>query len=243
VYRCLRRFDPFVTSPDYGQQHRESKELAMLDDLDPASRTTRISVPTVGSASGDGLDEVLRSEARIVEMRTSITARAHFHASSFWGNVRLSVGGLAAMLSAIAGASALSQLDGGAIIAGALALAVTTLTAVTTFLNPSERANAHLRAGNAYLALENRARLFYRLELFSGKPERELRDRLVSLVEELNELNTTSPQPGKRTFKKARRDGFLSRRQLTTAELIDDQLRSEATASPPASTVVAPTTS
>ena len=93
------------------------------------------------------LHEILLSEARIVESRTSITARAHFRASSFWSNIQLSVGGVAAVLSAIAGASALSQLDARNVIAGVLALAVTTLTAVATFLNPSERANAHLRAG------------------------------------------------------------------------------------------------
>jgi len=101
------------------------------------------------------LADVLTSEARVVEIRTAMTARSHFLAASFWGRVQLGVGGLAAVLSAIAGASALSSLEGRNIIAGTLALAVTTLTAVSTFLNPNDRANAHLRAGNAYLALED----------------------------------------------------------------------------------------
>src|SRR5262245_33777818 len=161
-----------------------------------------------------GLRDILRSEARIVESRTSITARAHFRASSFWSNIQLSVGGVAAVLSAIAGASALSQLDARNVIAGVLALAVTTLTAVATFLNPSERANAHLRAGNAYLALENRARLFYRVELLLAKPDNDLQRRITRLVDELNELNTTSPQPPTRIFKKVARSGFAFRRQL-----------------------------
>ena len=168
--------------------------------------------------------------------------RAHFRASNGWANVRLSVGGLAAVLAAIAGASALSRVDGGNIIAGVLALAVTTLTAVTTFLNPSERANAHLRAGNAYLGLENRARLFYRVELLSGKPESDLERRLTHLVDDLNELNKTSPQPGRRSFQRAKRDGFVSRRQLTTAELIDDELRATAPATVPQTGIATPAT-
>jgi hypothetical protein len=156
-----------------------------------------------------------------------MTARAHFAGSIFWGNVRLFVGGLAAVLSALAGASALSKLDGGAIVAGVLALAVTTLTAVTTFLNPSERANAHLRAGNAYLALENRARLFYRLELRSAKPTSDLERRLKTLVAEQNELNTTSPQPSDRMFRRAQRAGDRRLQHLTTAQQLDEKLQTE----------------
>jgi hypothetical protein len=205
----------------------------MLDDLDAVGHNGATPLPVTSASSALQLLDVLCSEAKLVETRTSITARAHFRASSGWGNLRLSVGGLAAMLSAIAGASALSQLHGGEIVAAALALAVTTLTAVTTFLNPGERANAHLRAGNAYLALENRARLFYRLGAFSATPARDLQHRLTRLVEELNELNAISPQPGRRTFKKAKRDGFVSRRQLTTAELIDAQLRPNPMSAPP----------
>src|SRR5262245_60790566 len=197
----------------------------MLDDLDSVGYASGMHGPVVQSTFTRELRDVLRSEAKLVEIRTSITARAHFRASNCWANVRLSVGGLAAVLSAIAGASALSRIDGGDIIAGALALAVTTLTAVTTFLNPSERANAHLRAGNAYLGLENRARLLYRIELLARKPEGDLERRLTRLVDDLNELNTTSPQPGRRSFNRAKRDGFVSRRQLTTAELIDNQLQ------------------
>ena len=169
----------------------------------------------------DQLYAVLRSEAEIVEMRTAITARAHFRSSTYWSNVHLAVGGLAAVLSAIAGASALSDLGGSNLVAGSLALAVTTLTAVATFLNPSERANAHLRAGNAYLALENRARLFYNVQLLAAKQETDRRRQLVRIVDELNELNTTSPQPSPRMFRKAlRRRGKLGS-QLTTAEILE----------------------
>jgi hypothetical protein len=112
---------------------------------------------------------------------------------------------------------------------------VTTLTAVTTFLNPSERANAHLRAGNAYLALENRARLFYRMKLLLRKQDNDLQRRLTRLVDELNARNTTSSQPPLRIFKRAARRGFAFRRQLTTAELVDAELRTKADAlEPPA---------
>src|SRR5690242_1654495 len=165
------------------------------------------------SEPADELRNDLLFEARLVEKRASITARNHFTASVFWNRVQLAVGGLAAVLSAIAGASALSSLPDGAIVAGALALAVTTLTSVATFLNPSERANAHLRAGNAYLALENDARLFYKLDLWSSKSERDLKRVLTRLVTEQNNLNTTSPQP----------PNHVKKRHGTVAERLADE--------------------
>jgi hypothetical protein len=176
------------------------------------------SATTEGSAE---LHAILRSEAKIVEMRTAISGRAHFGSSTYWANVHLAVGGLAAVLSAIAGASALSDVAGSYLVAGSLALTVTTLTAVATFLNPSKRANSHLRAGNAYLALENRARLFYKLHLLVAKPEDDQPRQLMRIVDELNELNTRSPQPSPRMFKKALRRRRNLRSQLTTAEVLE----------------------
>jgi hypothetical protein len=168
--------------------------------------------------SENSVDDVLASEAEFVEVRTAMTARTHFMAASFWGRAQLGLGSLAAVLSAIAGASALSDLSNSNVVAGVLALAVTTLTAVTTFLNPSERADGHTRAGNAYLALENRARLFHRLELRSGKAEKELGRQLIRLVGDLNDLNRSSPQAPNRMFRKASKAAKKVERQPTTVE-------------------------
>jgi hypothetical protein len=105
-------------------------------------------------------------------------------------------------------------LNEGTAIAGALALTVTTLTAVTTFLNPSERSNAHLRSGNEYLALQNRVRRFRRVEAAtSTQGLRPLVRQLARLSDGLDELNRTSPQVSRWLYERARRQTDEDRRR------------------------------
>ena len=163
------------------------------------------------------LDAVFH-ESRIIEQKCKRSAASHFKAAAFWSNIQLLFGGLAAILSAIAGASALAELDRRNIVAGSLALAVTTLTAVTTFLNPSEQANAHLRAGNAYLALQNRARMFRRVELPAHPKSHTLSRPLLRLAEQLNELNRTSPQVSRWLYERARKQTEEDRQKRPRAD-------------------------
>jgi hypothetical protein len=158
--------------------------------------------------------EALLEEARGLEHKCKRSAASQFKAAGFWGGVQVTLGGLAAVLSAVAGASAFSELNRGAVIAGSLALAVTTLTAVTTFLNPSERSNAHLRAGNAYLGLQNRARLFRRIEApFNPRDPKLLARHLSRLSDRLDELNRTSPQVSRWLYERARKQADEDRRR------------------------------
>jgi hypothetical protein len=156
----------------------------------------------------------LLDEARILELKNRRSGASHFKAAGFWSGVQGTLGGLAAVLSALAGASAFSDFNKGTVIAGALALTVTTLTAVTTFLNPSERANAHLRSGNAYLALQNRVRRFRRVEApLSTSDVRALARQFARLSDELDELNRTSPQVSRWLYERARRQTDEDRRR------------------------------
>jgi hypothetical protein len=158
--------------------------------------------------------QALLDEARILEVKSKRSGASHFKAAGFWSGVQGTLGGLAAVLSAIAGASAFSDLNEGTAIAGALALTVTTLTAVTTFLNPSERSNAHLRSGNEYLALQNRVRRFRRVEAAtSTQGLRPLVRQLARLSDGLDELNRTSPQVSRWLYERARRQTDEDRRR------------------------------
>ena len=60
------------------------------------------------------------------------------------------------MLAAIASALAHSQVSDTKIDVAIISVAVAALTALQTFLNPSEREQKHLVAGNNYASLENR---------------------------------------------------------------------------------------
>ncbi|MPZ20576.1 MAG: SLATT domain-containing protein [Luteitalea sp.] len=78
--------------------------------------------------------------------------------------------------------------------AGLLSGAAAALAALQTFLNPNERAAAHLNAGNKYEALNGRARIFWTVECWTDEPARVLTERLKDLALEKGRLNETCPQ-------------------------------------------------
>ena len=111
------------------------------------------------------------------------SSKGRFYAGQFWTNLHLWIGIPTAILAAIAGASALSQFDNNNVIAGILAIFVAALIAVTTFLNPNEKATIHHNAGNEYNNLRNRARIFCEVDINLAKD-------IVDLTEELKkEMN------------------------------------------------------
>jgi len=140
--------------------------------------------------------EALIREAKRIEEDSLYSAKGHFVAARFWSNFHLWIGTPTAIMAALAGASALSRFDNHNLIAGVLAIIVTALIALTTFLNPNEKANSHRQSGNKYNTLRNAARIFYEIEC-PGKPHDELLRRLTELAKQRDELNQNSPEiPG-----------------------------------------------
>ena len=125
--------------------------------------------------------EKIKSEAQRIEEDSLYSAKGHFYAAQFWVDINLWLGGVSAVLSGIAGASALSEFDYHNIVAGVISLVVAALTAVITFVNPNEKAASHQKAGNKYSALRSEVRIFYNLETGT------LDDK--SMVDELKKLN------------------------------------------------------
>jgi hypothetical protein len=111
-------------------------------------------------------------EAKRIENDALYSAKGHYEAAKYWTRFHLTIGISTAILSAIAGASALAQFDNHNIIAGFLAIIVAALTAVATFLNPNEKANAHQNVGNKYNALRNKVRNYSGLLETCQKPWR-----------------------------------------------------------------------
>lgn len=140
-------------------------------------------------------DVALRSailiEAKNVEEDSRFSARGHFEAASSWDKRHLWIGVPATVLAAIAGVSAFVEYE---IVSGVIALSVAALTALFTFLNPSDRAARHLSAANAYNALRNDARMFYQIEFRQDTPIDDLSESLKSLNERRNRLNSESAQ-------------------------------------------------
>jgi len=108
-------------------------------------------------------------------------------------------------LSAIAGVFALSQFDNHNVIAGLFAIIVADLTAVTTFLNPNERANSHLNAGNKYDSLRNKARIFCEIDTCIDGLAEDFIKQLKNLANQRDDLNQNSTQIPTSAFKRARK--------------------------------------
>lgn len=151
------------------------------------------------------IKENLVKEARRIEEDSLYSAKGHFVAANFWTNFHLWIGVPTAILAALAGASALSQFDNQNIIAGILAIIVTALTAVTTFLNPNEKVNSHRNAGNKYNSLRNKARIFCEIDSSGENSDQELIRQLKELAKRRDELNQNSPQIPRWVYKKARK--------------------------------------
>ncbi len=148
--------------------------------------------------------EKIINEAKRIEEDSLYSAKGHFYAGQCWVNTNLWLGGFSAVLSAVAGASALSQFDYHNIVAGGLSIVVAGLTAVITFINPNERATVHQKTGNKYNALRNDTRIFYDIEANEADDKKAI-DDLKKLNDRRNKLNIESHQIPKWAFEKARK--------------------------------------
>jgi hypothetical protein len=149
----------------------------------------------------DSLSANLRSESRRIEEDSLYSAKGHFEAARWWSAVHLWIGIPTAVLAAVASASAFKEET---FLAGSLAIVVAALSAVSTFLNPNERAQSHHQAGAKHNSVRNRARVLREIDLPAGQPVAEMVASLKALAQERDELNLSSPQIPRMAFKRAR---------------------------------------
>ena len=124
------------------------------------------------------MKDQIRIESTRIEEDCLYSGKSHFYAGQRWTSLHLWIGIPAAVLAAIAGASALSDFAYHSTVAGTLSILVAALTAVATFVNPSERAITHKNAGNKYNSLRNRARVFRSVELPTGNDTNKLTEQI-----------------------------------------------------------------
>lgn len=149
-------------------------------------------------------DDIIK-EAKRVEESLLYSSKGHFATSYFWGNFHLWIGVPVVLLSAIAGASALSQFDPKHVMAGLISILVAALSGVMTFLNPNEKASVHLNAGNNYDSLMNKTRIFWSIVCWRDESEQVLTEKLKYLSEQKDKLNQSCPQVPRWAYKIAQR--------------------------------------
>lgn len=138
-------------------------------------------------------EEIIK-EAKRIEEALLYSSKGHFSAAHFWNNFHLWIGIPMVILSAVLGASALAEFDKNHIIAGILSLIVVAFSSVITFLNPNEKANAHLGAGNSYDTLMNNVRIFWSIDCWREESEQVLTEKLKYFSEQKSKLNQSSVQ-------------------------------------------------
>jgi hypothetical protein len=143
------------------------------------------------------------NEAKLLEADCYSISQAHYVAARRWQRRYYLLGVPIAIMSGVVGAAALSQFDQHAVVAGVLALAVAALSAMTTFVNPSQRAAQHLAAGNTYEALRNATRIFREIDCHTGKSDEELERVLNRLNRKADDLKGAGPLRGPRDLKTA----------------------------------------
>jgi len=151
-------------------------------------------MPTTAERSLSKTKDEIIKEAKRIEEGLLYCSKGHFAAAHFWSNFHLWIGVPVVLLSAIAGASALSQFDSKHIIAGSISIAVAALSSVMTFLNPNAKASAHLNAGNNYDSLQNKIRIFWSIDCWREESEQVLTEKLKYFSEQKDKLNQSCPQ-------------------------------------------------
>jgi len=148
-----------------------------------------------------GLDAAIREIQRLEEDSIH-SGKGHFNAAARWSHVHLWLGIPAALLAALAGASAWKNLPD---LVAALALVASGLTAVLTFLNPQQRHTAHAQAGAKFFAIRDEARVLGEVELRNGLSPADAVARVKDLSKRRSELNLTSPPIPAHAYRQARR--------------------------------------
>jgi len=146
----------------------------------------------------------MRNEAMRVHESAMYPAQTQLEYSKTWRSIDRWLGGFAALAAAIAGAGGLSE-----VIppkwAGLIALVAAGTGAMATFLGaPKSKTQAHA-SGNAFLALQQDARIFINIDLDRLSAD-EARDRLSELVARHQELKNTSEIPSGRAWKKGKKN-------------------------------------
>lgn len=143
----------------------------------------------------------LVKEARRIHEDALYSYKGHYEGAQAWAVRHLWIGIPTTVVAAAAGVTAIANQT---LISAALSLAVAVTSAVFTFLNPQDRAGGHLRAGNAFKALRNDARIFCEVKSLHT-PIAELEKMLDELNARRTELSIDSPQVPRSAYERARK--------------------------------------
>jgi hypothetical protein len=146
------------------------------------------------------LDNEIEKECIRIEEDCNYSSKGHFEASACWKRIHLWIGIPSAIMAGVAGVSAFEE---NTLLAGVLAILVAAMGAVSTFLNPSNKASEYYSSASSYLELRNRVRRFRNIEV-TGMDSEEAKERILAYGQQKDDLSSSTPQIPEWAFKKAR---------------------------------------
>ena len=149
--------------------------------------------------------EAIVKEAKRIGENCLYTSKSHFVAEHFWNNFHLWIGIPTMILAAVAGTIVFADVPNNNLIAGIISIAVTILTAITTFLNPKESSNTHHTAGSNYDSLLTRVRIFWTIDCRVEESIDVLTSKLRDFSEQRERLNHDCSQPPKWAYRIAKK--------------------------------------
>ena len=145
------------------------------------------------------MEEDISRELERIEEDAKYSSKGHFEAAATWRRCNYWLGVPSAIGAGAAGVAAFNDL---VLISGIVAVFVAALTSVSTFLDPSARANAHRVSGASFLALKNQARILRTIDLKSG--DATVTQRFRELAERRDTLNSDCPEIPTMAYKRAK---------------------------------------
>lgn len=161
--------------------------------------------PTTTEKSVSKTKAEIIKEAKRIEEALLFSSKGHFVSATLWSNFHYFVGIPMVLLSAVAGASALAQFDPTHLYAGIASIIVVALSGLLTYLNPNEKAAKHLKVGNEYDSLMNKARIFWSIDCWGSESDQILTKRLKDFSEQKDKLNKECPLISGMAYKLAKR--------------------------------------
>lgn len=129
-------------------------------------------------------------EAERIRIDCVYKANAHFKIAAFWSKLKFLLGIPITILAAITSGLALSSYHE---VAGYFALIVSILSAITTFLEPTEKQNSHFNSSNSYTTLVSNINIFCKVDCAIETSKSLLLNRLKEYEIKRDELNQISP--------------------------------------------------
>lgn len=146
--------------------------------------------------------EKLYKELLRIEEDALYSMKGHYNAAARWRWLYLCFGIINVILSVFAGITSFSEID---YLIKIATIIVAMVTGLSTFLECAKKSENHKTSGNSFLKIKNKARFLREIQVETIN-EDELAALVAKLLDEKDELNSTSLPIPEFAYKKAKKD-------------------------------------